>query len=92
MYVKIKDVVHKCTERSEGERVFNAFDTCVTDCGCISLDFYDIVNVTEDFIFALLGSIAKQDAQAIIRIQYVRAHGHIKTKFKKAAKIVLDAK
>lgn len=85
MYLKVKDIVNKCTEKSEGLLVYEHC-RCSMDSECIiKVDFDGVFNVTDDFVFAFLGSF-QQDKAVINRIQYVRAQTYIVTKFKRATR------
>jgi hypothetical protein len=85
VYIKVRDIVSKCTEKSEGIRVYEKCQYSLSE-NIISIDFDGVMQVTDEFVFALLGEIAKQDKTVINRIQYVRIQTYIKTRFKRASK------
>lgn len=89
MYIKVRDIVPKCTERSEGILIFNECLCSIGSTEYISIDFDGIQNVTDDFVIAFLGQLAGKDKTAINRIQYVRVQTYIKTKFKRATKQIV---
>lgn len=87
MYIKVIDIVPKCTEKSEGLLIYkNCCDS--QDSRLIKLDFDGVINVTDDFVFAFLGAAAKNE-NLIDRIQYVRIKTYIKNRFKRAHKMVV---
>lgn len=89
MYIRVRDIVPKCTEKSEGILVFQNCQASLSD-RMISIDFDGVINVTDDFVFALLGAIAKEDQTTINRIHYVRIQTYIKKRFKSASKRFMD--
>lgn len=89
MYVKVKDIVEKCTEKSEGLIIYQHCQCYITDECLIKIDFEGIVNVTEDFVFGFLGQFSGQEKEVIKRIQYVRVQTYIKTRFKRATKQIM---
>ncbi len=88
MYFKIKDIVPKCTERSEGRLVYEKCACELESCEFVNIDFDGILNTTDDFIFAFLGGF-KEDKTAIQRIKYVRIQTYIKTRLKRTTKTIL---
>lgn len=89
MYVKVKDIVEKCTEKSEGLIIYQHCQSFQGDECLIKIDFEGIVNVTEDFVFGFLGQFSGQEKEIIKRIQYVRVQTYIKTRFKRATKQIM---
>lgn len=88
MYIKVTDIVSKCTEKSEGILIYEQCRVSLSNHKLVSIDFEGVINVTDDFVFALLGAIAAQDKTIINCIQYVRTQTYIKTRFKRASKSI----
>lgn len=87
MYIRVKDIVTKCTERSEGLRICEKCQE-PDESTMIKIDFEGIVNVTDDFVFGFLGPLAS-NKEVINRIHYVRIQAYIKTKFKRTTKQIM---
>lgn len=86
MYLLVRNVVSKCTERSEGVSVFKECEESLQQGVDIRVDFDGIINVSEDFVYGFLGQVA--EGHNFKQICYVRIQSHILTKFKKFAKAV----
>lgn len=89
MYVKVRDIVEKCTEKSEGQTIYQHCQCLNDNESLIKIDFEGVVNVTEDFVFGFLGQFSGQDKEVINRIQYVRVQTYIKTRFKRVTKQIM---
>lgn len=86
MYLLVRSVVHKCTERNEGVLIYEQCKRTLQSGSDIRVDFDGIVNVSDDFVYGFLGEAAKK--HSLKQIYYVRVQSHILTKFKRFAKTV----
>lgn len=86
MYVLVRDYVGKCTERSEGEKIYQLVKPCLKGKETIRIDFDGIQNVTDDFIYGFLGSVITKNRNAFKRIFYVRSKTYIRTKIRDFSK------
>lgn len=87
MYLIVKDLVPKCTESYEGNCLYDACIGALVQKENVRISFSGIGNVTEDFLFAFLGSIKKSiPKDSFKNISYVRIESHIFGKIKATCK------
>ena len=83
MFLFIKDIVPKCTEKIEGQMVYQSFAAGLAQSENVRLDFFGIMTVTDDFINGMLGAVEPQNFK---QLHHVRAKNHILTKIKTFSK------
>lgn len=88
MYVKVKDIVGKCTEKSEGMLIYQQCQCSLSQHEMVNVDFDGINNVTDDFVFGFLGPFS-QDKEGINKIHYVRIQAYIRNRFKRATRQIV---
>lgn len=78
MYIFVKDVVEKCTEKQEGARLGEVCQCSKNEA--LRVDFHGVMNVTEDFVCGFLNGFHNFTET---KISYVRTKPFIKKKFQK---------
>ena len=82
MFVIVREIVAKCTENQEGVQVSKVCLDGIKKSETVRVSFDGIVNVTEDFIYGFLGTVATANKQYLKQIKYVRIENRIRSKIK----------
>lgn len=79
MYVHVKDIIAKCTSKSEGLALYEAIKPELELGDNIMIDFHGITNITTDFLNGFSGTALESFTKDTLKqIRYVRTATYIK--------------